>query len=155
MSIEKLSKMRKLVVLLGIIMTVRCSEGVVVGKTPIEIMQKSIEEAIKKDMNDPSSFQFLSLQITNRVKVGKRKEFANEDTLNDLKNNPYSTQDFIDQIEAEVEHLKGKSDYEGAIIFVDYKIRRPNTFGDRRLFRKLRRRERYQKPFRHCRAVSA
>lgn len=121
--------MRKLVVLLGIIMTVRCSEAVVIEKTPIEIMQKRIEEAIKKDMNNPSSFQFLSLQITNRVKVGKRKEFANEDTLNDLKNNPYSTQDFIDQVEAEMEYLKGKSDDEGAIIFVDYKIRRSNTFG--------------------------
>ena len=110
-------------------MTVRCSEAVAVEKTSIEIMQKSIEEAIKKNMNDPSSFQFLSLRITNRVKVGKRKEFANEDTLNDLKNNPFSTQDFIDQVEAEMEYLKGKNDDEGAIIFVDYKIRGSNTSG--------------------------
>ena len=126
-------KMKKLVVavVLVIIMMVGCSEAVVVvvEKNQIEIIQKSIEKAIKKDMNDPSSFQFLSLQITKRVKVGERKKFANEDTLNDLKNNPYSTQDFIDQVEAEMEHLKGKSDDEGAIIFVDYKIRGSNTFG--------------------------
>ena len=49
---------------------------------------------------------------------------ANEHTLNDLKNNPYSIKDFIGQVEAEIEHLKGKRDDEGAIIFVDDKIRR-------------------------------
>ena len=122
--------MKKFIALFGIIMALSCSEGVVVEKSPIEIIQKSIEQTIKKDMIDPNSFQFLSMQITNRVKVGKRKEFANEETLNDLKNNPYSTQDFIDQVQAEVDYLKGKSDNEGAIIFVIYKIRKANEFGE-------------------------
>lgn len=94
-------------------------------------MQESISTEFKKDMNDPSTFEFVSMNIGKTIIAGERKKVMNEDFLKNIEN--YKGKDdwdkTIEQTKREIEFLKDKdNDYE-AVYYVDFVARGSNSFG--------------------------
>lgn len=119
--------MRKLIVLLIVLSVISCAKEL----TKEEKMQKSITTEFLKTMNDPSTFEFVSMGIKKTFKVSERKKVMNEEHLKDLKKYQGEVvwDVMIKQIEIEMEFLKSKNEEEDGVYYVDFVARGSNSFG--------------------------
>ena len=69
-------------------------------------MQGNITIELKKEMNDPSTFQFVSMGISKMITAGQRKKVMNKEKLKDIIE--LGMDDYVEQINTEIEFLKNK-----------------------------------------------
>ncbi len=124
--------MKKLTILLSFLVFVSCA------KTKEQIMQESITVEFKKEMDDPSTFEFVSMSITEKITAGERKKIMNEKKLKEFEemfNNSQSStnkkqiESILKQKKTEYEFLKSKDDSFEAIYYVGFVARGSNSFG--------------------------
>lgn len=108
--------------LLGLLLLTSCQQS------KGELMQENITIELKKTMNDPSTFQFVSMGISKTFTVAERKKTMNEEKLKELREKEYLNK-FVPQVEKEVAFLKGKDDNMDAVFYVDFVARGSNSFG--------------------------
>ena len=112
--------MKKIVFILVSLLITSC-------QTKEELMQKNITTEFKKVMDDPSTFEFVSMNIKKTITVGERKKFMNEDELKDVIR--LGMDDLEEQMKKEIEFLKYKDNNLEAVYYVDFVARGSNKFG--------------------------
>lgn len=102
-------------------------------KSTEEKMKENITVELKKIMNDPSTFEFVSMNIKKTIKAGERKEVMNEKRLSELidlqKRGSEKAKNMIEQTETEMAFLKYLDDNYDAVFYVDFVARGSNKFG--------------------------
>ena len=125
--------MKNLIYILFILFTmtlVSCDKMKPLSKE--ERMQKSITETFLIDMNDPSTYEFVSMEINKKFTVKERKLVMNDDKLTeiiDLKQRGGDVDHLIAQMKKEIDFLKYKDDNMEAVYYVRFKARGANSFG--------------------------
>ncbi len=97
--------------------------------TKLENMQKSITDALLIDMNDPSTFEFVSIEVYKTFTVGERKEVINEEKLKRILELDQGGELMIPQVTQEIVFLSDKEDNIEAVYYVRFKARGSNKFG--------------------------
>ena len=125
--------MKKLTILFVAVLFISCT------KTKEEKMQENITTEFKKDMNDPSTFEFVSMSIKKTFTVGERKKVMSEKRLKELEA-MYKDADWkgrpiddikimLNQQKIEMKFLKNIDDNLEAVYYVDFVARGSNSFG--------------------------
>ncbi len=96
-------------------------------QTKEQLMQKNITAELLNVMDDPSTFEFVSMNIKKTITVGERRKFMNEDKLKDVVR--LGAKDLEEQMKKEIEFLKYKDDNLEAVYYVDFIARASNKFG--------------------------
>ena len=96
-------------------------------KTKEEKMQENITNELLQIMDDPSTFQFVSMEINKTITVGERKNVMNEDKLK--KAIELGMTGLAEQTKKEIEFLKYKDDNMDAVYYVRFIARGSNKFG--------------------------
>lgn len=114
--------MKKLLIFaLVFILLVSCAQ------TKEEKMQENITNELLQIMDDPSSFQFVSMEINKTFTVGERKKVMNEDKLKRVIE--LGMTDAVEQTKKEIEFLKYKDDNMEGVYYVRFIARGSNKFG--------------------------
>ena len=113
--------MNRIALVLILLMLISCS------KTKEEMMQSNITAELLNVMDDPSTFEFVSMNIKKTITVGERRKFMNEDKLKDVVR--LGAKDLEEQMKKEIEFLKYKDDNLEAVYYVDFIARGSNKFG--------------------------
>ena len=90
-------------------------------------MQENITAELKNLMDDPSTFEFVSMNIKKTFTVGERKKVMNEESLK--RKIELGMTDLVEQTKKEIENLKDKDDNLEAVYYVDFIARGSNKFG--------------------------
>ncbi|MDN3643748.1 hypothetical protein QWY87_13610 [Lutimonas halocynthiae] len=96
-------------------------------KSPEEKMKENITLELKQIMNDPSTFEFVSMEIKKTIKAGERKKTMNEAQLKRF--TELGMTDLINQSKQEIPFLKNLDDDYDAVFYVDFVARGSNKFG--------------------------
>jgi len=110
-----------LIIVFMIIGLVSCTQ------TKEEKMQESITNELLQRMDDPSKFQFVSMEINKIFTVGERKKVMNEERLKRV--TELGTTEAIEQTKKEIEFLKFKDDNMEGVYYVKFIARGSNKFG--------------------------
>ncbi len=96
-------------------------------QTKEEKMQENITNKLLQLMDDPSTFQFVSMDINKTFTVGERKKIINEEYLKEV--TELGMTDAIEQANIEIEFLKYKDDNMEGVFYVRFVARGSNKFG--------------------------
>lgn len=101
------------------------------GKNKAEdIIKNNIELKLKETMNDPNSFEFVSMEITDTLSVRDRREFLNDEKYKNIIENPYTSSQMLFLVKELYTFLQKQTDEEkDAVYYIDYNIRGKNSFG--------------------------
>lgn len=129
----KINTMKKLTLIIGLLIFTSCT------KTKEEKMQESISTEFKKDMNDPSTFEFVSMNIAKTFTAGERKKVMNEASIKEMEKSLKEREAYgmdntsykllLEQTKKETEFLKSKDDNFEAVYYIDFVARGSNSFG--------------------------
>jgi len=114
---------RKILILLTIFLTlISCTDKQ-------SVIKENITEILKEEMNNPDSFQFVSMKIKKTISVGERKEIITAEKLKKV----YETlgdSKLFNQYKTEFEFLQKQTDDEKeAVYYVDFVVRGENSLG--------------------------
>lgn len=114
---------RNILILLTIFFTLISCE------TKQDIIKENITETLKEKMNNPDSFQFVSMNIKKTISVGERKEVITAEKLKEV----YGTlgdSKLFKQYQTEFKFLqKQTDDNKDAVYYVDFVVRGENSYG--------------------------
>jgi len=96
-------------------------------KTKEEKMQENITNELLQIMDDPSTFQFVSMEINKTFTVGERKKVMNDERLK--KAEELGMTGLVKQTKKEMEFLKYKDDNMEGVYYVRFTARGSNKFG--------------------------
>jgi len=95
-------------------------------------MRQNIESKLKPMMNDPASYEFVSMTVNKTITVGERKEVITEEHLKEVRdlNERMSIPELLYRTEAEYDFLKNQPDNDmDAVYFVDFVAKGTNIYG--------------------------
>ena len=96
-------------------------------QTKEEKMQENITNELLQIMDDPSTFQFVSMEINKTFTVGERKKIMNDEHLKKV--TELGMTESIEQTKKEIEFLKYKDDNMEGVYYVRFIARGSNKFG--------------------------
>ena len=94
-----------------------------------EIIKDNITTVLKEKMNNPDSFQFVSMKIKKTITVGERKKIMTSEKLKEVYD-LMGESELYNQYKTEFEFLqKQNEDNKEAVYYVDFIARGENGFG--------------------------
>ena len=122
--------MRKLLFLISVILLISCADE---QKTRNEKIRENAESLIKPKLKSVSSYNFLSMNVTEEISVSERRKVINDKFLNktkELSSKTNSARDILISAQKEYDFLNKQTDKnKTALFYYDFIFEATNSFG--------------------------